>query len=353
MRATLLITILLGALSATPSFAQGQDGTVAERDILILSQLLPGYYSNANQAYFDVRLKEPLENRHALLDWEVTATDTAQIDGLSFLVTVSGPKTEDEHYAKKGTAILNFSVDHALNVVRMKSLRLRESYSEGLADSEIKSLRNTSPCDLLWSQEAGQFRGRLAQPQRCKPSSSSATKFADIMLSEDALWVRYLDANSQLEYSSAPSTEPVRPTHFAMDRARSFSCYADIPGVGGGRDIPFERYQLSGLHDLGGEKWFTTKDGEEIGINLFRVMWTFNNYQGVFTRPSLVVYVKTKESANATEPNAKPTNREVGYAWTEPTAQRIGINLKWVLVNCFMVSNEDVVPYYKNNEPRL
>jgi len=133
--------------------------------------------------------------------------------------------------------------------------------------------------------------------------------------------------------------------HFALDRARIFSCYIDLPGVGGGRDIPFKRYQISDVHDLGGEKWVTTDDGQEIGINLFRVMWTFNNLEGVFTRPSFVMYIKTKEEDNSV--------KEVSYAWTEPDAQRIGINLKWMLVNCYMVSNEDVVPFYKTDEPRL
>jgi len=156
----------------------------------------------------------------------------------------------------------------------------------------------------------------------------------DMMLSKDALWLSFSD-------QSKGSVDD----HFALDRARIFSCYIDLPGVGGGRDIPFKRYQISDVHDLGGEKWVTTDDGQEIGINLFRVMWTFNNLEGVFTRPSFVMYIKTKEEGNSV--------KEVSYAWTEPDAQRIGINLKWMLVNCYMVSNEDVVPFYKTDEPRL
>ncbi len=34
------------------------------------------------------------------------------------------------------------------------------------------------------------------------------------------------------------------------------------------------------------------------------------------------------------------------YGWTEPRAERIGINMQWMLVNCYMVSNRDVIPFF-------
>ncbi|MFC7292755.1 hypothetical protein [Hirschia litorea] len=52
---------------------------------------------------------------------------------------------------------------------------------------------------------------------------------------------------------------------------------------------------------------------------------------------------------------AKPADgeeKEIAYTWTIPQAPRIGINLKWMLANCFQVSNEDVTPYFKH-EPLL
>lgn len=96
---------------------------------------------------------------------------------------------------------------------------------------------------------------------------------------------------------------------------------------------------------MGGEQWFTDKQGKEIGVSLFRVMWTFNNYDGAFARPSLVAYVKTKEQNDKV--------KEIGYAWTEPTAQRIGVNLKWMLLHCYMLFNADVTPFFKSAEPKV
>jgi hypothetical protein len=36
--------------------------------------------------------------------------------------------------------------------------------------------------------------------------------------------------------------------------------------------------------------------------------------------------------------------REHGYAFTEPEADRIGLNLKWMLVNCATVPRDEAKP---------
>ena len=123
---------------------------------------------------------------------------------------------------------------------------------------------------------------------------------------------------------------------YQLHRVRPFKCYADIPGVGGGRDEPYDRYGEFELHDQGGSTWFTTKDGRELGISLLLVDWPINNYEGVFTRDSFVVYVSEKIDGE---------RMEHGYAFTVPEADRIGINLKWMLVLCYMQSNRDATPY--------
>ena len=121
-----------------------------------------------------------------------------------------------------------------------------------------------------------------------------------------------------------------------LHRARQFTCYADIPGVGGGRDIPYTRYDNLNLHDQGAETWFVDKDGRNLGLRLFNVDWPINNYDGYFTRDSLVIYVIEKLDDGST--------KEHGYAFTLPEANRIGINLKWLLASCFMISGKVDTP---------
>ncbi len=316
-----LSLLVLSVFSASNVMAQGQDSTTADRDILILAELLPGLYNNANQSYFDVRLNVEEAKRHEFKTREIRRLDHSDFDGFTFLVS----QGEDNEQL----LVISFEVDYEQNAVRMKTF-----FVEG--EPSIKNSIYAQGCDLLWRQEAGQFRGR-SSGRSCSKENNIAR---DMMLSKDALWLSFSD-----------QSKGAIDDHFALDRARMFSCYADLPGVGGGRDIPFKRYQINDVHDLGGEKWFTTDQGQEIGINLFRVMWTFNNLKGVFTRPSFVVYIKTKTKTKTKTEDQQ--TKEISYAWTEPTAQRIGVNLKWMLVNCYMVSNEDVVPFYKTDEPRL
>lgn len=317
------IFVLLGAIFlSSPVLAQGQDSTPTERDIMILGELLPGRYDNANQSYFDVRLKRPEIDRHqhgSVMVERISAPDFG--DYVFSAVRQLGDDESGAHHF-----VYALSVDNASRAVRMKTY-----HAESAPKKNLKRRKTTylNGCDVLWSQEAGQFRGAV-DVEACAVSDGAELGVLDWMLSVDALWMSLPGNVSE---------------HFAFDRARKFSCYVDVPGVGGGRDIPFERVDLGEVHDLGGEKWAVTKDGLEIGVSLFRVMWTFNNYENVFTRPSFVIYMKTKDENGDVKEN--------GYSWTIPEAERIGINLKWALANCFMLSNEEITPFYKRNEPKV
>jgi len=49
-------------------------------------------------------------------------------------------------------------------------------------------------------------------------------------------------------------------------RSREFGCYADLPGVGGGRDESYNRFDNLRVQDQGGEAWFTSKEGKRLEI---------------------------------------------------------------------------------------
>ena len=61
-----------------------------------------------------------------------------------------------------------------------------------------------------------------------------------------------------------------------------------------------------------------------------------NERGGNFNRDSLVLYVMEKLADGSV--------KEHGYAFTEPSAERIGQNLKWMLVNCSMVPRDEARP---------
>jgi hypothetical protein len=267
--------------------AQGQDSTPWSRDLQVIEVMLPGFYSNANQAYFDGRRKvDDPQPRHNLL---------IEVAGDGFDITLSAPD---------GT------------VMSSQRWSLAEDDQRRAVRMEISDADGTPLCPVWWSRDAAQFSAE--GDAECTEGMGSPAALA---LGEQQFW-----------WTSRGASDAAVKLH----RARQFTCYADIPGVGGGRDIPYTRYDNLSLHDQGAETWFVDKDGRNLGLRLFNVDWPINNYDGYFTRDSLVIYVIEKLDDGST--------KEHGYAFTLPEANRIGINLKWLLASCFMISGKVDTP---------
>ena len=267
--------------------AQGQDSTQWSRDLQVIEVMLPGFYSNANQAYFDGRRKvDDPQPRHNLL---------IEVAGDGFDITLSAPD---------GT------------VMSSQRWSLAEDDQRRAVRMEISDADGTPLCPVWWSRDAAQFSAE--GDAECTEGIGSPAALA---LGEQQFW-----------WTSRGASDAAVKLH----RARQFTCYADIPGVGGGRDIPYTRYDNLSLHDQGAETWFVDKDGRNLGLRLFNVDWPINNYDGYFTRDSLVIYVIEKLDDGST--------KEHGYAFTLPEANRIGINLKWLLASCFMISGKVDTP---------
>ena len=144
--ATFTLIGLLSLAYAGQGFAQGQDTTPWSRDLQVIEVMLPGFYSNANQAYFDGRRKvgNP-QPRHDLL---IEAT------GDGFDITLSAPD---------GTVMSNqrwsLSEDDQRRAVRM----------------DISDADGTPLCPVWWTRDAAQF------------SATSGTECAEGIDSPDAL----------------------------------------------------------------------------------------------------------------------------------------------------------------------
>ncbi|MCH9695987.1 MAG: hypothetical protein K0U72_15845 [Gammaproteobacteria bacterium] len=272
------------------AFAQGEDSTPYERDLQVIATLLEGGFDNANQAYFDSRVRrEPLHKR---LHIDVGPAEIIQSG--ERLYPVKG-------YWSGAADTLAFEQTWALSANPASQSVL------------MRVVNNGAPgyCDLLWRREAAQFR---ASAENCQIGPR------EVVLSDRQLWITLSDSSG---------------SDYQLHRIRNFECYADIPGVGGGRAEPYDRYDGFRIHDQGDAAWFTSKEGRELGISLFLVDWPINNYEGVFSRDSFVIYVSEKIDGE---------RRELGYAFTVPDADRIGINLKWMLASCFIKSNQFEIP---------
>lgn len=307
--AVCLSVMLVPGLQSLPALARGQDSTRAERNAQIISRLLEGRHDNANQAYFDRRLSEPEENRHTR--YHLTIDRVADETRHVFWHQMSAQSQSHDEGPLRWLTRLSPDADGW-------GVRLA-FYTPATGDNEATRIEG---CDLVWREEAGQFRA-YGEGDACTADTPRS-----MMLSEDQLWFS-LDG------------EKKRP--YALERARVFQCYMDVPGVGGGRDIPYRRYQLGEVHDRGGKAEVTLDDGQQLYVRLQNVRWPINNLENIFTRHFMVLYVGETKDDESTE---------IAYTWTQPKAQRIGLNLKSLLVNCFMLNNEEIEPFYRD-EPEL
>lgn len=301
------LVFLVAALGCSGAFAQGQDSQSFERDLQVVSTMIVGGFDNANQSYFDSRGKRDTKHRRMHVD-----VNRVEAPAIGPNVFVASAYWDNDPGADAGSQLWVLSADEQSESVRMRAWTLESSLS---ADDMLagKSLESMDHCDLFWRREASQFR-----------ATGEACEFGlprELVLSDKQLWMAYgKEAGDD----------------YQLHRIRNFECYADIPGVGGGRDIPYERYDGFKIHDQGGAVWFDSKEGRRLGISLFLVDWPINNYEGIFTRDSFVIYVSEEIDGQ---------RKEHGYAFTIPEADRIGINLKWLLASCYMKSNRFETPY--------
>ena len=331
-----IVMLLLLLLWAGAVSSQGQDSTPAERNLRIMAQLLPGHYDNANQHYFDKRRKLPEADRHARISTTIRRVEAPAFGAYAFL-WVNRTQVGDEERASYLIATLETAAEPD-EVVMRHYLRLEGEIGEDeLASLAPGDLRRTEGCDYYFRRRAEHFRGSQ-RDKACRFTWDGQRVYTDntIELSASDLWFhdhKYVIATGE-RITGVASGEP-----YWLERSRDFHCYVDIPGVGGGRDIPFERYDGITLHDKGGSHWFTTREEapRDIGVMLQSVTWhVLNETGGNFNRDSLVLY--------AMERLADGGVKEHGYAFTESTAGRIGVNLKWMLVNCSITPRDEARP---------
>jgi hypothetical protein len=343
LNATVAATLTL-ALLASPSIrAQGQDGTPAQRDIMVLAEMLPGIYDNNEQVYFDKRRGLPEAARHARARIAITRAQLPAFGAHVFFVQETLAPDLDKPTLQR---LYTFAVDDAAGAIRMRIHELGDPasspYRDALRRPELLAALTPAAapsepgCDVLWRREAGQFRGVNEPTCRGETRGRKVRRELDMMLNDQSLWIRsrrITDAGEQV-------SGPVDGAHYRFNRARQFQCHADIPGVGGGRAEPFKRYGPFPTLDQGGDIRFRTEEAvpREIQINLRNVDWQINNENGAFTRDVLVTYVSEKKPDGTLGASA--------YSFTEPTVTRSGLNLGWILVLCYMESNREGKPQF-------
>jgi hypothetical protein len=263
--------------------AQGTDGKPAERDLMVIAEMLPGRWDNGEQALFEPRMKVPVGQRHAQ---EIVTIERKEV-ALNRAVLV----------ARKG------GDETTLTLIPVDATTVRMDVAKG--------------CAILWRREAGQFRG-IAEAGCQQPTARM-----EWQLASDRLWI------------GEAGTVPAKYL-----RATLYHCYVDMPGASGGRAVPFKRIDGLDLWDTGEITWFDSPEtpSRRLGLQLRNVQWQINNAPGVFARDSLTMYLVEKSPDGG--------EKSLLYAWTSKGAARVGVNGIWALANCAREALKDAKPEF-------
>lgn len=102
-----------------------------------------------------------------------------------------------------------------------------------------------------------------------------------------------------------------------FDRARAFSCWV-APRK---RDGEYGFVNNVQLHTSGGRQWVSGEGFDTVGLRMRHVRWPMGR-----NRDSLVLYIHRADDTDWKSAES--------YAWTEPEASRIAVNLRWVQASC-------------------
>ncbi|MCZ0953248.1 MAG: hypothetical protein OXJ56_11725 [Rhodospirillaceae bacterium] len=298
---------------ANQALAQGQDTTPTERNVLVIAELLARVYDNYNQVYFDRRLGYPENERHDRREIRID-----RVGGPDSMLLAYREFADGDYSRLTRAGALALSADNEREAARMEVWRRPV---EGLDPMDAGAGVDGRPeeaaeCVVYWTREAAQFRGKT---QGDCPAWASES-----VLAEQQMW---LTAPGGLDHPGGA---------YELHAARLMRCFIDVPGVSGGRDEEYTRYDNLQIHDRGGSVRITHTDGRQLGVRLSNVDWPLNNYDEAFTRDVLVLYA-LEYIGDETRPH--------GYIFTEPRAERIGINLYWMMAYCYSESNTEIRPF--------
>ena len=316
----LLFVVLWGFMTGV----RADEAAVLDKDFLTMMQWFPGVYDNQEQVYFEAEQEVDEALRHERIHHVFEPVDLPAFGEHVFYVQQHLNDDPAEIYRQR---IYTFQPDYDEGAVRLTihipndvaslvDAHLDPTKLTGLVPEQTRVLPG---CDVFWRRQADHFVGYM-QPNACSYVSNESGKRIifndDLLLTEDALWI---SDRAQDEEGNRVFGHPTGVPH-KNRKARRFECWLTAMQ----RDGEWTFRRGLEIYDQGGMVWLETEEQplEKVGIKMRNVRWPYGN-----NRPSLVLYAYRPDE-----------DRAVSYAWTDPSAQRIGINLRWMQASCTLAS---------------
>ena len=316
--------LLLTVLWVVMTSAHADEAAVLDKDFQTMMAWFPGVYDNQEQVYFEAEQEVDEALRHERIHHVFEPVDLPAFGEHVFYVQQHLNDDPAQIYRQR---IYAFRPDHEEGAIRLTihipndvaSLVDAHIDPAKLSDLSPEQTRVLQGCDVFWRRQANHFVGYMT-PNACSYVSSESGKRIifndDLLLTEEALWI--ID-RAQDEEGNRVFGHPTGVPH-KNRKARRFECWMTAKQ----RDGEWTFRRGLEIYDQGGMAWLKTEEEapQQVGIKMRNVRWPYGN-----NRPSLVLY--------AYRPNE---DRAVSYAWADPSAQRIGINLRWMQASCTLAA---------------
>jgi len=319
IRTTTSLTLIV--LLACGGLAFADQNAVLDRDMRTFLEWFPGVYDNQEQVYFEEELGVPEDDRHERIHHTFAPVDLPAFGEHVFYVQQYLDDDPGKIYRQR---IYVMTPDYEENAIRLaihtpndvESLvdaHLDPSKLEGLTPADTRQMPG---CDVFWRKRAAEFDGQMKAGACSFVSQRSGKRIIiddDLTLTRDEIWIsdRAEDEDGNYVFGNKAGIP-----HKNI-KARRFECWIAAQHEDG-ENWTFR--QGMEIWDQGGRIWIDTDEEEPqtVGIKMRNVRWPTGN-----NRDSLVLYAHRKGEAAA-----------ISYAWGEPTATRLAMNLRWMQASC-------------------
>ena len=312
--------VLLGALLLNCPAAFADEAAVLDKDFRILMEWFPGVYDNQEQVYFENEQDVAEGLRHERIHHVFKRVDLPEFGDNVLYVQQHLNDDPEQIYRQR---IYVFTPDYETNAIRLTIHTPKDT--EALIDAHLDTSKLDGltlddtiirpGCEVYWKRQANQFVGDM-QENACTFESQRSNKRIiiddDLVLTQGELWINDRAEDEDGNYVFGHKQGIPHKNR----KARRFECWVAIQQ----RDEDWTFRQGVEVFDQGGLAWIDTDEDEpqRVGIKLRNVEWPYGT-----NRPSLVLYAYRET-----------VERAVSYAWAEPTAELLGINLRWMQGSC-------------------
>ena len=326
LSAQLLVTPALAQSTAQPidmnEAAKATPLTRMDKEVIAVMSMWPGDYDNREQVQIDTDMGRA-KGDHTRLHAAVRKVDLPEL-GPHLLYVEDYNNNDAAQIVRHG--IYEVMADNNGKSVRIKIYQFKDPAKWRGASNDLSKLKGltradlteSAGCDLTLKRDGDAFGGGTTA-KTCVIGKAKAHDF-QVRLMNDQVWFRERALNTKSEAVID------QVSHFAwhqLERARFFSCMIDPPRSSQKSNPPGHVVRI---HDQGGTFTFPYADGRALFMSL-RNTWSYN-----MSRKTLVVTLQENDE----------NGKGLGYAWSEPGADRLGMNPLWIHIQCDLETPENL-----------